>query len=239
MGKVLAGQQQQPPAERAGAKFTYVDDGALDAAQRASRRFAERLYNAFYRATHHIVAAWRSPYGGPPPYTADRQKLWLKFAKKLQSRGIGDPEAYINQLFELGDTLQPSQVVAEQAMATYERRLETSREQQQRGWHTACNEFNVHARIIARANPTWSIARVQRAVLSNLAYDLPPLFRYCIAAHSNFEDLTADFYDQALRQLLTDPGGYATTWQGRIPVTLLNAAARMLGTLPESEDTNV
>jgi hypothetical protein len=89
-------------------------------------------------------------------------------------------------------------------------------------------EFECCVGEAANAFPDYTDHQLWNFVLMNKMYELPALYRYCIAHSEELHEAERAHRPAALTQFLMDPIGYSRTWGDMIPKKLKDEATGIL-----------
>lgn len=169
--------------------------------------------------------------------TVVAKSTFTDLARTLIRKGVDNFEQFIHAQYRYsvprGETLSmaPNPVTFKHDLAfdrylEYHGRTECRLRQQLESLHL---EFECCAGDAANAFPAYTNRQLWNYVLMNKMLELPPLFRYCIAASEGLTEPMEEFYNSAVEQLLTDPMSYCAHWSEMIPASLIVEAENILG----------
>jgi len=199
----------------------------LTALQRKRLAIAQRVCNAYVKAvrTERTIIRQRESQYVP----SDKMDDWLKVADVLISRGWPDPEGFVAAQLRSERIPYPRELSRATAIDRYAKFLTQMEEGLVARFNSERVAWQYAVDITRKTFPHKSLKEIEQAVAVDLQFtNISALFRYCIAHASGYMDAVARLHDVALRQLIVNPAGYAQTWLGKIPKSLLDEAMAQL-----------
>jgi hypothetical protein len=217
--------QQPPPEEATAAPPKPINPTKL---------LAKRLRNAYFREKQYRTMRFRNEDKvlciAPSRVAETSEKLWLTVAKKVHSVNITNAERFVHAQFQFGAVKFPGTLGTDKAFNCfydYDAKADIFLKQD---WKCQTLAFEGGVIRTGDSYPQFSEAENWEFVLCDLTLDLIPLFRYCVAMSEYLFTTAKIFETQALHQMLTDPLGYAESWRGNIPQTLLDNVSNIIMT---------
>ena len=165
--------------------------------------------------------------GGVDTYMKNHRSAWPRIAAAMEAVDCYDAEGYMAaQFFGARRVPTPQQLSGQDAMAKYRRYVNTSDRILGDDLTAERLAFEVAVNVTKEWMPASEIREIWAHVLCNTAWDLSPLFRYCVSVAETFDDIAKRWEYVAYEQLTSDPVGYLRCWQKILPPAMLEHANR-------------
>jgi hypothetical protein len=177
----------------------------------------------------------RSHHDGGESYCGARYaSAWKRTADFLMDHGCLDPERYIRAQFVFaGRRLipMPNQRYSKHAWQRYEDFLRDADEELAQALKTEARAFELACAEYAERYPQKPANEIWRLVLTDVSKPISSLLRYAVAVTEKFDDIASQLEEDALAQLLEDPGAYERCWSETIPEVLITRSKDLLAQL--------
>ncbi len=168
-------------------------------------------------------------------------QLWYRIARYLIRADVKNIERYVHAQYRhvvckdkdnmdetLSQTLCPGTFDTERAHDRYRRYDDRADKIMASKLESLYIEFECCVGDAATTFTYYSDKQLWNYVLMNKMLDLPPLFRYCIAASAELREPMTAYRSSAMEQYLTDPIGYSRVWGRAIPKELNDESTSIL-----------
>jgi hypothetical protein len=201
---------------------------------------ARRLRSAYFRNYNWLAGqvspgSIRNPErryaaldGGRGAFNRYAKSVWGDIAAMLQQRHVLDPEGYIAAQFVSALPTTRSQLLGDAAWSRYKEWLQERERRRNCAIDVELSSLQVEVdRYLASVGG--DLRQARNAVLLGVRYRLSPVFRYVIAHHDGYNEVTQMWQSLAVDDYLRDPKGYDLLWGNLLPESLKQQAETHLG----------